>query len=184
MASLIEKLRAHPGVMFVVVAAIAVAAWFIHGMTTVTEKERIEQTIDGVATAIEAQDVAGVMGHFSPAYGDKGGLTHDNMKTMLPDVFNGVKIRSGSWSFLEPPKINAKRRLASIRIHVQSVVVIEVVGRPFPVTSVWEIELERPGKGWKVTSANPVEVNVGRRDAGKPSSLRGLMRRAISELNN
>jgi len=182
MASPIEKLRADPVVAAGVVVAIAVAGWFVYGALTTSEKERIEQTINGVAAAIEAQDSVQVMDHFSQAYDDKGGLTHKQLGELLPVLFKYMKIKPGSWRFMEPPDINVENRLASVRIYVQSGVTVLADGRPFPVTSEWVIKLARPGDRWKVTSAHPEEVMILGKRVGGASGLLGLILRGIREL--
>jgi hypothetical protein len=106
------------------------------------------------------------------------------MSQMLPTLLALVEINPGSWRFVDPPDIDAEHRRASIRILVQSSVKMEALGQTFPVTSVWEIELERPGEGWRVTSADPVEVNAGARDFSRESGLRSLMQRGIREFRS
>jgi hypothetical protein len=180
MANPIETLREHPAVTFVAVVVLAVAAWLVHSAVVVTEKDLVKQTIGGVAESVAAQDATAVLTHFSSAY-DDGSLTHESMSHLLPGVLALVKINHGSWRFVDPPEIDAEHRRASIRILVRSGVSIEAVGRAFPVTSIWAIDLERPGEAWRVTSADPVEINMGGRDFTRESGLRALMLRAISE---
>ena len=84
-----------------------------------TETERVEQTIEGVAAGVRAENVDMIMEYISPAF-DGGGGDSDTLRNTLPALFGFVKASPGSWSLTEPPVIDMERHTASVKVHGKS----------------------------------------------------------------
>lgn len=131
-----------------------IALLFVVQRWVTTEREKIYQTLEGLARTVEQRDLPAIQGYFSAAY-DEGGEDRDTVVGSITSILERLAVRDSILSFGDTVIMSDRAELslgARATVSIRGAVGEFHSGR-------WRIVLAHEDGDWRITSLRPEMID-------------------------